>query len=523
MSIIHPELQGNEELEFVPEYEPASKPKTTIVPSEEDEEDEEEGTDDEDDEEEEEEVETGPRKPTVLISGGGIGGLMLALLLYKARVPFLVFERAKEVKPLVGPLFKQLGIFEEFEQLGKRMDHVQMYTEDLKPLKSMNIGHVKDMTGFDQYVISRPALYTLLLRYIPPPRVLLGKRILNFWEDEGGVTIRCSDKTFYRGDILVGADGAYSAVRQRLYQQLKEKKKLPACDDVDLPFSCVCLVGQTARLDPEEFPALQQSDSECSSVLGRESQCTWLTLTTKQNTVCWMVIQFLNKDTEKDNDAFRNSELGWEAADAMASEVMDFKIPGLRNGRPMTLGDYVDMTPLEFTSKVMLEEIVFETWYKGRVVLIGDSCHKMNPTGAVGAAHAIHDAVALANWISTLRRPSVHELEKVFKKYRAERYPIVKEAFASSQMFRRNLGKDMTSAMTRGFIKRMPYWMYRMISKKLFSIRNQVSFLPLVEDNGKVKPRYQASLHKTLRILMEQGGLTNTQILAINSAAATTT
>lgn len=38
--------------------------------------------------------------PKVLISGGGIGGLTLALLLYKANVPFLVLERAKEIKSL---------------------------------------------------------------------------------------------------------------------------------------------------------------------------------------------------------------------------------------------------------------------------------------------------------------------------------------------------------------------------------------------------------------------------------------
>lgn len=39
-------------------------------------------------------------KPRVLISGGGIGGLTLAILLHKASIPFLVLEKAKEIKPL---------------------------------------------------------------------------------------------------------------------------------------------------------------------------------------------------------------------------------------------------------------------------------------------------------------------------------------------------------------------------------------------------------------------------------------
>lgn len=41
-----------------------------------------------------------PRKPKVLIAGGGIGGLTLAILLKKAGVNFEVLERAREVKPL---------------------------------------------------------------------------------------------------------------------------------------------------------------------------------------------------------------------------------------------------------------------------------------------------------------------------------------------------------------------------------------------------------------------------------------
>lgn len=41
-------------------------------------------------------------KPKVLIVGAGIGGLFLGNLLHKANIPFLIFERANEVKDLGG-------------------------------------------------------------------------------------------------------------------------------------------------------------------------------------------------------------------------------------------------------------------------------------------------------------------------------------------------------------------------------------------------------------------------------------
>lgn len=65
----------------------------------------------------------------------------------------------------------------------------------------------------------------------------------------------------------------------------------------------------------------------------------------------------------------------------------------------------------------------------------------MSPAGAAGALTALHDAVALANWIYTLQSPSLSDIDAVFNEYRAERYPVAKAAFKTSQMFGRNLGK----------------------------------------------------------------------------------
>ena len=85
-----------------------------------------------------------------------------------------------------------------------------------------------------------------------------------------------------------------------------------------------------------------------------------------------MVIHFLDKHSAKRNNSFRNSEWGPEEADALAREVRTFMVPGGKDGKVRTLGEYVDKTPRQQMSKVMLEEIVFNTWYGGRTVLLGD-------------------------------------------------------------------------------------------------------------------------------------------------------
>ncbi|KAG0086699.1 hypothetical protein BGZ92_007948 [Podila epicladia] len=215
-------------------------------------------------------------KPSVLISGGGIGGLTLALLLHRANIPFLVLERAKEIKPLGKELTTT------FVKRGKYVNEGHLHTKDLKPVHTMDGTWLRDAVGYGEYVISRPDLYDLLINSIPRERILLGKRVLSSIQNEDSVMVRCSDNTSYHGDILVGADGAYSAVRQNLYKILKEKKRLPASDDVVLPFSCVCLV---------------------------------------------------DKESSKRNDSFRNSEWGLEAAEALAREVRPFKVPGGKDGK----------------------------------------------------------------------------------------------------------------------------------------------------------------------------------------------
>ncbi|KAF9122946.1 hypothetical protein BG015_005433, partial [Linnemannia schmuckeri] len=219
------------------------------------------------------------KRPKVLIVGAGLGGLTLGMLLHKAGIPFEIYERATVVKPLgsamyfnstTAPLFKQCGIYDEFLSISKYLPEMDLCTEEGKLAFKLGFAGHEEEFGAKGYIVTRPQLYDLLLRQIPAERVHMNKKVLTMDQGGNGVLLRFSDGTEAEGDILVGADGAYSAVRQNLYAKLKKANKLPASDGLPLPFSTVCILGQTRPLTPEEFPALGKDNSVFNRVLGAD-------------------------------------------------------------------------------------------------------------------------------------------------------------------------------------------------------------------------------------------------------------
>ncbi|KAH7056139.1 hypothetical protein BKA57DRAFT_449880 [Linnemannia elongata] len=451
----------------------------------------------------------------VLIVGGGLGGLMLGALLEKAAVPYLIFERAITVKPLGSalslgsqllPLFEQLGIKDTFLAQGKRANLSKAITESGETILTMDYSTMEEFGGYSKYVVSRPILYDILLSLVPQEKILYGKRVLNISEDKDKVTVLTADNSEYTGDILVGADGAYSAVRQRLFERLKQDGSLPRSDQEDLPFNVTCLVGQTEPLDPEEFPELKDSDCHFVGTLGDDKPYTWTLFSTASFSVCWMVMHHLDSVSTKlaHEQRFRqseNSEWGSYAAQAMCDETREFPIPFGKE--KMTLGDLYDRTPKDLISKVMLEEKVFKTWYQGRTVLIGDACHKFNPSGGQGAIAAMQDALALANLIYALPTNSSSEITNAFKEYQNERYDPAVAAFKSSQMLSKIMDRGIEGKIAVMVSQNLPEFLWRKFVRKLVLNRPQASFLPLAEDRGTAAPNVSPSSEKA-RVVFER-------------------
>ncbi|KAF9124832.1 hypothetical protein BGW39_007861 [Mortierella sp. 14UC] len=446
-------------------------------------------------------------KPAILIVGAGLGGLLLAALLEKSDFPYVVFERAVTVKPLgsamsIGPsllpIFEQLGIYEEFLTISKPILQMSYFRENMRECKPADQRPVEKMAGYGYRLVSRPMLYELLLKLVPEHNILYGRRVLNITEDYDKVTVHITKHETYEGDIVVGADGAYSAVRQRLYQQLKAKGELPKTDFEELPFSCTCLVGQTTILDPEEFPSVKDPDCHFNYIIGPDKPFT---------TLCWMVIHHLDRKANKEaiEQRFRsndNTEWGAHPAQTMCNETRDFPVQ-LNDGKSRTMGDLYDRTPIELVSKMMLEEKVFDTWYSGRTVLLGDACHKIHPGSGQGGVTAMHDAIALANLLYALPSSTNEEVTKIFEEYRAERHPIVTEAFKLAVLWKKTLEKGVFGSIAFQLGTRMPKWLWKLVLASNFKARPQVGFLPTIPNKGTIVPAESPSYLKAKAVYEE--------------------
>ncbi|KAF9577887.1 hypothetical protein BGW38_006624, partial [Lunasporangiospora selenospora] len=164
-----------------------------------------------------------------------------------------------------------------------------------------------------------------------------------------------------------------------------------------------------------------------------------------------------------------------ETAVEICEDVRNFICP--YGGSVMEI---IEATPMGLTSKVLLEEKMYRTWYSGRVVLVGDACHKIVPFFGQGASQAILDCACLVNMLVELKTASVPELADVFQKYVEARSETARVASDSSREFADLIyDQGFKADVARNIVLRFtPNWLLRMITGTVTSDRPTLNFLP---------------------------------------------
>lgn len=323
-----------------------------------------------------------------VVIGAGIVGLTTSLALRRAGIEVVVHERAPEIRAAGTGLglwanamavFDELGIGDEVRAFGKPGE---MYFHDAagRLLETPEYG-VDDHRFL---LVHRAKLNDLLADAVGRENIHLSSAFERFDERDGQVAVRSATGREDIADVLVGADGAFSAVREQV------------------------VPGTAARRHPGHHvwraivPDPGGSLTEDRLILGSE-RCRGGYVRTHDGSVYWLVNQFDTPPltgTLKDQARHRAARLGADGGNRVLDEL-------------------IAATPEE---AILHNEIMIvpplPRWVSARVALAGDAAHAMSPHITAGATLGIEDAALLGRLLTP---PA--DVPAALKTYEADRIP----------------------------------------------------------------------------------------------------
>lgn len=175
-------------------------------------------------------------KTQVIIVGGGISGLSLALMLEQLGISYLLLEAYSSLTKPVGALIAlnpnglrimdQLGVLPDINAIATPLlRHVVIDGESGKRITDLSFpGYMRARHGYETAFQARHEVVVILERNIKSKeRLRTGKRVVTVNQDEKGATAYCEDGSRYRAQMVVGADGVHSVVRREVLKMVKEK------------------------------------------------------------------------------------------------------------------------------------------------------------------------------------------------------------------------------------------------------------------------------------------------------------
>jgi len=338
-----------------------------------------------------------PAQHPIIVVGGGIGGLTVALALGRQGWPVRVLEEASEfgaigygiqLGPNVFHMFERLGLIETVLAQAIEPSAVVM----LDALDGQEVVRIPTGESFRRrfkypyIVMHRIDLHHVLFDACKavPTIALEASSAVSGWEDLGGsVKVTTADGRVVKGAAVIGADGLGSRVRAQLLNERAPR-----------------LIGYVAHRTIVPIDAVPKGVLRREVVLWGGPGFHIVHYPLRHGTLFNIVAVFRTPTFAEKGDArayIAEVEQNYrDAHPVMKSllELMDFK-----QRRPIS-----DRDPIRH-------------WHRGRVVLLGDAAHPTLQSLAQGACMAIEDGVCLAGLIEAEKG----DFDAAFRRYEAAR------------------------------------------------------------------------------------------------------
>jgi 2-polyprenyl-6-methoxyphenol hydroxylase-like FAD-dependent oxidoreductase len=156
----------------------------------------------------------------ILVIGAGVGGISIARGLLRDGHDVTVFEQRPDMRPGGGAVtiwpngstvLDQLGV--DMDRAGQLLSTVRIATSTGRPLASIDLTAIVDRLGAPVRMVPRRVLLDRLLEGFPADRIRCNSRAVGVVGTHDGVRIEFEDGSSAEGDLLIGADGLHSIVR----------------------------------------------------------------------------------------------------------------------------------------------------------------------------------------------------------------------------------------------------------------------------------------------------------------------
>jgi 2-polyprenyl-6-methoxyphenol hydroxylase-like FAD-dependent oxidoreductase len=334
----------------------------------------------------------------VAIVGGGIGGLAAALALTRHGIDVAVYEQAPELR--------ELGAGVQISANGTRVLHALGLKEALEKVQVLPAGKAirlwntgeswklfdlgmesVERYGFPYITIHRGDLHQVIaqaLEQAKPGAIHLGRKCVGLVQMPDCVELRFESGAPAQAEIVVGADGVHSVVRENLFGAAKPE---------------FCGITAWRGVIPMERVPPSISRTIGTNWVGPGGHVIHYPLR------AGTLLNFVGMGERSDWKIE-----GWNLRGTTEEVLNDFR------GWHPDVHALIRNIDVPYKWALALRPVM-EQWSKGRCTLLGDACHPMVPFLAQGAVMALEDGIVLARAIE--KYPN--DYDAAFRSYEAAR------------------------------------------------------------------------------------------------------
>ncbi len=336
----------------------------------------------------------------VAVIGAGLGGLTAAGFLQRAGFEVTVYEQAPAFSRIGAGIILSANVCKVLRRLDLEQGLIAAGIKSRQYIsRAWDTGETMYEIAFDAenerrfggpYVhIHRGDLHEVLARGVRPGTIAFDHQLIDLQETSGAVRLTFASGATAEADIVIGADGIRSRVRDVLLGA-EPPQFVGAC--------AYRAIFPAARLNGFYIP-------DCTKWWGADRHCLPYYLTGRRDEVYAIGVV---PTSSWDSDEASVPATRAQYLEAFAGFHSDLQ-------RVLEAVDTVSLWPV-------FDRPRDDRWTGGRIALLGDACHPMRPYMAAGGAMAVEDAAILSRALQAF-----DNLDEALRSYTATRIPRVAE------------------------------------------------------------------------------------------------